>query len=192
MQIMRILPSSHRSIKGRGQDSFGFSLIELTIVTAMMGILLSIVIVNLRNSQHRIAANTSAELVASALRTMQNNALSGLPKPSGSTATNYGMLVTLSTPTQYRTYADLNLGLGQELISSEGFVPGIEIRNISVDGDAANSLNITFDLPYGNIQLNGDGGLANLGIMEVVHTASGYGKRVIIKANTGDIEIRNL
>ncbi len=162
----------------------GFTLTELLVVLAIIGVISTMVFANYRQGEKQFSLQRSSFAVGQNIRNAQNMAM-GAVTVGGSVPTGYGIYFDISNPGQYVVFADEGDGLyGAEDIDIETFQleAGVNITNLS----PASPLSIVFYPPdpstviLGNpvttscsISLNYDGGLGKtvsvnkVGLIEV-------------------------
>ena len=174
----------------------GFTLVELAIVTVMMGLLLSVVLANFRDNEKRTGVKESSELIASSLRQMQNNTLAGLPLPNGEPAEKYSVEFDLSDPTRYRTYV-YDTPSSRQIIENSGLVQGVELFDTFFPGDVISTtvMEIQFVPPFGNVLVRvnpfpgPDPTAFNQAYLDVGNVQTGFSKRISVNGISGQISI---
>lgn len=127
-----------------------FTLIELLIVIAIIGIMSSVVFVSMQNSKTETELKTAAREVAAAIREAQNNALTG-KMIDGEIAGLFDIVPSDST-NGYQMKYQTKVGDGWEerTVYSKNIKEGLTFTDSS-------SQRVRFNVPYGNVSIVGNG-----------------------------------
>lgn len=192
----------------------GFTYIEMIIVLAITGLLLTATVTNFRAGQRQDAVRLGAQRLADVIRRAQSSTIGGQAKADGSVPAGYGVRVTsdvASDTTKAILFADDGLKTGtvntydaspDEMVESTSLIPTtsgtvIRVKNITVKGAGGDttptSLDIVFTAPLGHIYFNNDdSSAANEAVITVEDASSSAGgareKTVTINRLTGRID----
>ena len=126
----------------------GFTLVELLIVIAIIGIMSAVSIVSLQNGKTEKEVETAATQVAAAIREAQNNALTG-KKNNGETPCDY---------VYFRWISNSNYAISYEEKVSEGICSSIKDYSVyTLENDVIVSSfdEISFSIPFGGTDISG-------------------------------------
>lgn len=99
----------------------GFTLIELTVVIAILGLLLGVAVTNFRAGQRQDAVRLSAQRLTDILRTAQAKALSGATI-NGQVAPSYGVQLIVDADPAGVIFADV-AGVGHQAYKYDNSAP---------------------------------------------------------------------
>jgi len=131
----------------------GFTLVELMIVMAIVGIMTAVTIVSLSGARDRKAAEGEARKFAAVVREVQNYALTGKQLGTGLVTCSVGMNAIASGATSYGIFYTYRSGDDCNTSASNAFVTNT-ISNGVAFSSAANAF--SFSVPRGEINLGGN------------------------------------
>ena len=139
----------------------GFSLIELMMVIAIVGIASTIVIAQYSNSRDLKALSFGAKQIANDVRMAQNYAFGALE--SGGTNPGYGISFS-NNSSSYIIFADKNNdktygGAGEEF-QTVNLPDGVTVQSLKVDNVDTDPVDVVFTSPYGETHINDNSGNA--------------------------------
>lgn len=102
-------------IKNQNELDRGFTLIELMAVVVIMGIMLSVIVINLTGQRETRDIKIAENLLVSNIRMAQSYTLSARALPNGQEAQFYAIKFDLSKPTQYTIEAIYNVNSSSQL-----------------------------------------------------------------------------
>lgn len=174
------------------QEDKGFTLFELLIVIFIIGLISSILIVNVRKGEKQYQVQLAAQEIAQNIRKAQDMALVGFKyDPDSPPPYKYGVFFFKQTPTSYKIFADKNPPDGNDKydvpdgeVEPISLEKGIEIKSLSSDP----KLHITFSLPDGFTTINPSATSATVRIGRTDGNCPQDCKDIIIR-NTGQISV---
>ncbi|HYV33356.1 MAG TPA: prepilin-type N-terminal cleavage/methylation domain-containing protein [Candidatus Limnocylindria bacterium] len=125
--------SAPTSQSGLPTGQGGFTLIELLVVIAIMGLLSTLMIVNLGTQRGARNIGIAENELVSNIRKAQSNTLSSRLLPSGESAQFYILKFDLSRPTEYKIQAMYNVSSVPKLVDIEtiNLPPNIQFESVS-------------------------------------------------------------
>ncbi|MEK9181262.1 MAG: prepilin-type N-terminal cleavage/methylation domain-containing protein, partial [Patescibacteria group bacterium] len=117
----------------------GLTLIELMIVVTIALSISGAVLAQFKVGEQSRNVRIAADDIQSALRLMQNNALSGIPYQTGSPSTpakDFGWRVDMLLPTRHTTFVDSPTNI-LRVLENLTLPPKVSIRNLIADSVAA-------------------------------------------------------
>lgn len=164
----------------------GFSLVEVLVVIAVIGILSGILVINFRESSDINKLQRSAHKVVQGIREAQNMSLSST-EVNGEVYNYYGVYFNKSSlPTSLYIYASENTvyNSGEEVKTVE-LEQGVEIDSLS----GGNKLQMVFIPPYSFIEFNPSASEATIVIKLEGATCPSNECRYIVADDKGWIDI---
>jgi prepilin-type N-terminal cleavage/methylation domain-containing protein len=128
----------------------GLTLVELLIVLAIAGIMLSVALINIQNSRKNSEIEAAGMQLVSLLREVQNNALTG--KKIGSAEGEYSCAfqLTIDTDGSYEIARSLKQP-GEDSCEDEGVMDDAYITGELQKVQISSSQTIKFSVPHGDI-----------------------------------------
>ncbi len=186
----------------------GFSYIEVLVVMSVIGLLLSVMVVNLRAGQSQDGLRTSASKLADMARQAQSAALAGqtlqgstqvppaygiqvVPNASGTVAKASPFADTAQSdslynlaPTDERLGVDVVLDVAPDRPTT--YVESITAKNVSGGESPVASLDVAFTTPLGTMRINNDDNLVEAAV--ILKNQDGLQKKVTFNRITGRID----
>jgi len=139
-------------------DKSGFTMIELLVVMAIMGIIAAIALPSYNKARNSKELLLAREQIAGDIRMAQNYSYNVLKFTDGSfPAGGYGVHFDISTPKKYIIFADLNdnqtYDAALETFQEINLPRSVEISELRANGDSVDisPVDIVFKPPYGNV-----------------------------------------
>jgi prepilin-type N-terminal cleavage/methylation domain-containing protein len=177
------------------KNGAGFTLIEVLVVTAVIGVISSIMVVNWRKNEGQYQLQRAAQEIVQNIRKAQDFALSGkriLWTPTGEwKVPDYGVYFRRLNPT-YFLYVDVIGNDGyqspEDLIDTTTLIEtGIEISSFG----GGSNLSIIFEVPDGFIRFYPSGGaFRTITVRKTGKSCPSINCRNIIIRETGEISIQ--
>lgn len=182
----------------------GMSLIEVVVMTAIMGVLTTVLIGGFPVFNVTTYAKKEAERLALDLRASQNNAILGrVAQGTGTVPDFWGTHVDLTVPGQYILFAaadsngnkkyDPGIDVMLEVASTNRFENGVTIVGLTTDLTTPplveTTLDFVFPVPYGDTQITDTAGnTVSWGKVMLATTKTAY-KRAVTMRVSGQISI---
>jgi prepilin-type N-terminal cleavage/methylation domain-containing protein len=163
----------------------GFSLLELTVVMAIMGIAASITITQYSKNRESKALSLSVKQVVSDIKMVQNYTY-GILKFNDSVgfpAGGYGIRFSQNSDS-YIIFGDEDSNKFYKNDNSEKFqtinLPrSVKINLLEVDGSIVNPVDLVFSSPYGEVYINGNNKNAGAFIELKIKISNSAGAEII-------------
>ena len=175
------------------QRQNGYSLIELIIALAIMGILATMVMANFRAGEKQRNTQLGADAIMTALRTAQNYSQSGKKTSNTNTScqTAQYYYVDFNSSTQYSLNA-LNNCSTTDTIQVYTLPRNIRFRSATVDGvSAAADLKVLYTPPFAKTTASRDSGPASAYsqiLITIESSDAKYSKTVTANGISGSIQ----
>ena len=134
----------------------GFTMIELLIVMAIIGIVATIVLPSYNKARNSKDLHLGREQISSDIRMAQNYSFNILKFDGAFPEGGYGIHFDIGNPKKYIIFADKGPSPNQTYDAGEKFqeleLPrSVKISSLKVDGSDANPIDIVFKPPYGKV-----------------------------------------
>lgn len=126
--------------KNKNKNYSGFTLLELTIVIAIVGIMTSVALISMSPARETEKLKTAQREVASAIKLAQSYALQGKTH-GGTTPDRYGIKFTSTS--EYEIYA----GVAETIVEKLKLPDGVTLTR----PETATSMNIYFEVPHADV-----------------------------------------
>lgn len=165
----------------------GFTIFELLVVVAVIGIISTILVVNWRQGEKQYLLQRTAQKIVQDIRKAQDLALTSY-RHQGQIPPNYGVYFTTQGPTSYKIFTDDNDN--NQYDSSDSDVETINLENgITISALSSEpKLHLTFSLPDAFTIINPSTGSATITIKRTGLSCPQNCKNIII-TNTGQVKI---
>ena len=159
--------------------SKGFSIVEMLIVIAIMGVVGGALVANYRGGQRDSNLRNSAEELVGVLRRTQSYALSGF-QFEGLSPDNYRVNFNLANNTQYQTCANM-ANCTANIVETVILPDDVYVEKIILEKDApveTNVVDVIFPIPYADIQFASDN-FSNEAISTLTITLKNFNDRIL-------------
>jgi len=141
------------------QENKGFSIVEVLIVMAIMGILFAVTVSQYSKYRDSKALSLGKHQVVNDIRMVQNYTYNTMSFDGGFPEGGYGIRFTAGSG-EYIIFADKNgnktYDAGSEKFKEMKLPENIKISSLKKNGVAASPVDLVFTPPYGVVYINGD------------------------------------
>lgn len=151
-----------RKNKSRQGLSRGFSFIEMMVVVAISMLIMGVALTQYKTGEQTRNVKVAGDNAESALRSMQNNTLSGKSYAGGtppSAADYFGWKISTMTPNYFETFVKEKYTSNSRILETSLFpnrvnVSSIQVSNAAGSGgaDSARNVEIRFLPPFGAVE----------------------------------------
>lgn len=175
-------------MKHKTYNKNGFTLFELLIVIFIIGLISSILVVNLRKGEKQYQVQLAAQEIAQNIRKAQDMALTSF-RYKGEIPYNYGIYFEKQSLASYKIFADKNgndkYDAPDSTVGAITIEGGVEIDSLSSEP----KLHITFSLPDGFTHIEPSAILATVTIKKTGGSCPQNCKTIEV-SSTGQINIK--
>jgi prepilin-type N-terminal cleavage/methylation domain-containing protein len=174
-------------MKKVNKNSIGFTIIELLVVVAVIGVISTMLVVNWRQGEKQYLLQRTAQEMVQNIRKAQDMALTS-SRHECEIPDNYGVYFTTQSPGSYKIFADKNDNNQYDGADSDveniDIESGIEISALSSEP----KLHLTFSLPDAFVYISPSATSATITIKRTGLSCPDYCKEIKIM-DTGRITI---
>jgi len=133
----------------------GFTLIEIIVVTSIIGLLMSLSLASFRDGAGGTLLESDATEIKSVIKKAENNTITGLQNLAQDTSGSYGIYFSTNTPKKYYFYLDKNKDKNYDL---EEKIFEYNLTNSEIDGFSTleDNLDILFYSENADLYINGE------------------------------------
>ncbi|NCC70408.1 prepilin-type N-terminal cleavage/methylation domain-containing protein [bacterium] len=133
----------------------GFTLIEIIVVTSIIGLLMSLSLASFRDGTAGTLLESEAVEIKSVIKKAENNTITGLQNLDQNSGGSYGIYFSINTPKKYYFYLDKNKN---KLYNLEEKIFEYSLINSEINGFStlAENLDILFYSENADLYINGE------------------------------------
>jgi len=169
-------------------NEFGFSLIELMTVIAIIGIMTSIIVPYYNQNRDFKALSFGREQVDSDIRMVQNYAYSTLEADGSYPSGGYGINFLVGS-NEYIIFADSGNGAyeNDEKVSTVKLSRGVKVTSLKINNseDSDGKIDLIFTPPYGKVFIDGQNQISSDFIDLEITVNNSIGSKTVIISSSG-------
>ncbi|MCK5413640.1 MAG: prepilin-type N-terminal cleavage/methylation domain-containing protein [Candidatus Pacebacteria bacterium] len=171
-------------------NKFGFSLIELMTVIAIVGIMTSIVVPYYTRNRDSKALSFGIEQIISDIRLVQNYAFSTLEADGSYPVGGYGINFLIDS-NEYIIFADqdgnMEYNSGDDIVNTIKLSRGVKVVSLKINGteDSNGEIDLVFTPPYGKVFIDTQNQISSNFINLEITVSNIIGSKTVTMSSSG-------